>query len=475
MHTIKFKHIFILLIFLFCSYGIWLPQGKSESVSIAKDFGQVFVNNNKETHPFDTGATYHQTVIAKEYPFTSEIKEEKDDSQELSVDKEQGNTPNEVKTSYLEEEKSPISHQVNTDEKESQDIKEKDISSHFPEPFPTTAYEKEALSEFGIRSSEISEETSPVNEDKQEIITDKNILSYVKEPVREITASEPQSPPIEQSGTQLPALNKISSPDIVEEKIPSSDTEGEKDLQRKPSVNEDDQKIVTEKEIYSATSLITLPNFPPDKEAPLIEEEGEDQISVADNKEQENATDEVKTSSLQEVKPLISRQVNADEKESEDIKEKDFPSHLSEHHPTTALEKDVLPEFGIKDSGISEQTPPVSEDKHEIITDKDVPLDVKEKETPPIISTAVPSTPASSERESLIKEENDTLSTTSKAAPSVHSPVEGESLVKEEKEAQASKVLDERQGIIPDEEGISLLQEEKSPIDYQPIGNDETD
>ena len=65
----------ILLIFLFCFYGIWLSQGEAEGENgtIAKDFGRAPVNNKKEIQAFDSGAEYHQTVITKEDSFTFEI------------------------------------------------------------------------------------------------------------------------------------------------------------------------------------------------------------------------------------------------------------------------------------------------------------------------------------------------------------------------------------------------------------------
>ncbi|MCF6159538.1 MAG: cation:proton antiporter [wastewater metagenome] len=66
MHIIKLKQIFaILLIFLFYFYGIWLPQGKAEKVSITKDSEHTPANNKKEIHASNTHVKYHQTVDKK--------------------------------------------------------------------------------------------------------------------------------------------------------------------------------------------------------------------------------------------------------------------------------------------------------------------------------------------------------------------------------------------------------------------------
>ena len=250
---------------------------------------------------------------------------------------------------------------------------------------------------------------------------------------------EIQSLPVEQSEIQLPTLDETSSSDI----------EDGETLQEDTSVTEDGQNLVAEEEIPEETfpadtdkqEIIT------DKDMPSEAEGVEDQTSVVDNGQRENVTDEEEVSSAEEEKPLISRQADADEKESPDIKDDDFPSHLPEPFPATTREKEAISEFGIKGSEIPEETSPADTDKQEIITDKDMPSEAERVEP---------------------------LSATSTAAPSVLSPGEGESLVKEEKEAQSSKALDERQGIIPGEESISLLQENPPPIDYQPIGNEET-
>ncbi len=423
----------------------------------------------------------------------------------------------------IKEEKPLISHQVNTEEKASQDIKEKDISSPLSDLFPATVYEKEALSEFGIKDSEISEKASPVNEDKQGIITDKDVLSeteakeppsatsttvlsthspgegeslvkeggaqsarvldeqheiipdkesilllqeekspidyqpigkeetYPQEPAKEITAMETQSPSMEQSGIQLPTLDEHPSPDIVEERIHSSEIEDGKDLQENSSINKDEQKLVAEENVPSVASSMTPSNPSSDEEVSLIEEliekKKEDQASVVENGQQENAPDEKKSTSPEEEKPLISHQVDTDEKAFQDIKEEGISSHLLEPFPKTVYKKEDLSEFEIKDNEISEKASPVTEDKQGIITDKDVLSEIEAKEP---------------------------LSSTSKAALSVYSSDEGESLVKEEKREQSSKVIDEQQRIIPVEKGILLLQEEKPPVDYLAIGNVKT-
>ncbi|NOG84943.1 MAG: hypothetical protein HND49_14250 [Planctomycetes bacterium] len=88
MNTMKLKEVFtILLIFLFCFYGISLSQGEAdgENGTIAKDFGRIPVNNEKEIQSFDSGAKHHQTVIKKEGPFTFEIAEEKGVLEEWSI------------------------------------------------------------------------------------------------------------------------------------------------------------------------------------------------------------------------------------------------------------------------------------------------------------------------------------------------------------------------------------------------------
>ena len=152
---------------------------------------------------------------------------------------------------------------------------ENQIGFSIPEPFPAPAQEKKTLSEFGIDDSEISGETSPLSENKQEVDTDNDVLSEVKEKTISpaTSASEIESFLREESGIESPALDEKSSPDVVEEKIPSSDTTEGKDFQEDSSVNEDDQKIADDKEASSAASPITPSDLPPDEEETFVEEE----------------------------------------------------------------------------------------------------------------------------------------------------------------------------------------------------------
>ncbi|MBE7545907.1 MAG: cation:proton antiporter [Planctomycetia bacterium] len=251
---------------------------------------------------------------------------------------------------------------------------------------------------------------------------------------------ETQSAPIEQCEIQSPALDEKPFQAIVVEKTPPSGTvtaEGET-LKENTSIREDGQEIATEEEIYDVTSPIILSNPSPDGEVSSIEEEKGDQTSVVDNEQQENTPDEGKASSHEEEKSPISHQVNTDEGEFQDIKEMGVSSYLPEPSPATAREEGPFPEFDVANNESSEETSPTNEDKEDIVIDKDMLSDVKEEETLSIAPTSTPSTP---------------------------SPGEEMVLVKEEKGTQSS--------IVPDEESISLLQEEKLPIEYQSVRNEE--
>lgn len=414
MHTIKLKQTFTtLLIFLFYFYGICLPQGKAEKVSITKDSQQDPANNKQETRFFvETG----------------------DLSPEKSL---QVLTEENLQRKPLDGEHKSIVVQNGISLKD----KEKNVYSR---TFPQILFSTSGIISVIREEKDIEEELS-LDKDYQSIATEKEISSNnIEKNVSQTTsaqdcsatsASEIQSSPLEQHGIQEPTIDKK----------PSEDTASDKNFQENISLHEDDQKIAVEENISSVTSPAILS---PDKEgSSLTEEEKGDQISVIDNEQQRNTPDEEKTPSLEEEKLPINHQVNTDEKESQDIKENDIPSHVSEPSPTTAYEKETLPESVIEDSENSKEASHVNEDKEGIIINKDMLSDIKEKETLSITSTAVPSTP---------------------------SPGKGESLVKEEKGTQSSKVPDDQQGIVPDEENIPLLREEKSPINYQSMSNEKT-
>ncbi|MDR4504880.1 MAG: cation:proton antiporter [Candidatus Scalindua sp.] len=364
-----------------------------------------------------------------------------------------------------------------------------DTATRVSEPFPASVHEKRALSEFGIDESEISGETSPFSKEKQEILTDKDAhLDGKEKTISPATSdSETESFLREESEIELSILNERPSPDIVEEKIPASDTTEGKEFQEDSSVSDDDQKIAADKEASSAASPITFPNLPPDEEASFIEEEKENQTSVTDNKEQENSFDEENTSFLEEDEPPISRQVNADERESEYTKEKDIAPVLPEPFPAPAQEKKTLSAFGSDDSEISGGTYLLSGDKQELDTDKDVQSDGKEK-------TISPATSAS-EIESFLAEEGgielpalderpfpDIVEEKIPASDTVEGKEfqEDSSVNEDDKKIAADKEASSATSPItlfnlpPDEEEI-FVKEDESPIDYQSIGKKKTE
>ncbi len=628
----KLKQIFtILLIFLFCFYGI--SQVKAQNVSMAKDLEQVPVNNKEKIQAFPVEQSGVSLTILDDRPYPdivedktlssdtvdeknlqedpsvneddeefvaeketssaaapitplnlapneemSSIEEERGDQASVADNKQQVNSFDEEKSSSPEEERSSINHLTNTEENESRDREEEDISSHLSESFPVTVHENKTLSEFGLDDNEISGETSPGSENKQGIVTD-NTLSDVKEketpsassrtetpahffdereslaqeeegrqtsknfgeqhaivsdeetdsqeltreittseiqvlpveqsgvslttlddrpspedivedktpssdtvdekniqedpsvneddekivaekdaspassraeapahsfdereslaqeeeegrqtsmnfgeqhaivsdeetdsqePTREITTSEIQVLPVEQSGVSLTTLDDRHSPeDIVEDKTPSSDTVDEKNIQEDPSVNEDDEKLVAEKEASSTTSQITPSNLAPNEKVLSIEEEGGDHAPIADNKQQENSFDEEKPSSPEEERSSISHLINTEENKSQDIEEEDISSHLSESFPVTVHENKTLSEFGLDGNEISGETSLVSEDKQGNVSDKDLLSNIKEKETRPTTSAAMPSTHSPPEKESLVQDKED--------------------------------------------------------------------
>jgi hypothetical protein len=124
----KLKQVFtILLISLFCFYGIWLSQVKAQNASTAKDLEQVPVNSKQEIRAFDTETKYHQSDITKEAPIASEIKDEKGVQQKLSVDKEHQSNVTEVEAYSTT---SPITHSSPSPDKEVPLIKKKEKIRH---------------------------------------------------------------------------------------------------------------------------------------------------------------------------------------------------------------------------------------------------------------------------------------------------------------------------------------------------------
>ncbi|KHE92640.1 MAG: sodium/potassium proton antiport protein GerN [Candidatus Scalindua brodae] len=643
----KLKQVFtILLIFLFCFYGIWLSQAKAQNASITKDSEQVPVNNeeNKEKiQAFDAEIRNPQNDITKEDPIASEIKDEKDVQQKLSVDedhqsnvtevdaysatsqithsspspdkevplikkkredqasvvdnKQQENSFDEEKSSSPEEERASISHLTNTEENESRDREEEDISSHLSESFPVTVLENKTLSEFGIDDGEIPGKEYPDSVDKRGIVTDKDTLSDVEEkenpsassraetsahsfeereslaqeeegrqtsksfgeqrvivsdeesisllseekasidpesigdektnqqePVREITTSEIQVLPVEQSGVSLTTSDDRPYSDIVENKTPASDTVDEKNLQENPPVNEDDEKFVAEKETSPAADQITASNLTPNEEVLSIEEEKGDQASVADNKQHEKSFDEEKSSSSEEERSSISHLTNTGESESQDREKEDFGSHIPEHFPATVHDKEAFSDFGTSGSKISEEAsvadnkqqeksfdeekPSSSEEERSSIshltnTEESESQDREKEDFGSHIPEHFPATvhdkeafsdfgtkdskisevtsPGSEDKQGIVSDEDllsdvkekETRPITSTVISSTHSPPEKETLVQEKEEIQTSKDFEEQPEIRPDGENISLLSAEKSPIDSESISNEE--
>ncbi|WP_162532307.1 cation:proton antiporter [Candidatus Scalindua japonica] len=343
----------MLLIFLFYSYGIWIPQGKAENGSITKDLEQVPVNNKEEIHALPVGqrGISLTTLDDRPYPdsvedktpssdavdeknlqenpsakeedekFVAEketssaaspitppklanneempsVEEEMDNHASVTDNKQQENSFDEKKSSSLEEERSSISHLINTEEKESQDREEDDISSPFSESFPVTVHKQKTVSEFGIDDNEITGETSPESEDKQGVVADKDMLSDVKE-----------------------------------------------------------------KKNPSASSRAEIPAHSFDERESLAQEEEEEWQTSKDFGEQQVITSDEETDSQEPPREITTSEIQA------------LPVEQSGVSLTT-----------LDDSEITDDTSPGSEDKQGIVSDKELLSDVKEKETPPITS-----------------------------------------------------------------------------------------
>lgn len=176
--------------------------------------------------------------------------EESCDHTSVVDNKQQEDIPDEEKTVSPGEEESLISQQVNIDESESRDRKEKDIPSDPSEPSPATTHEKEAVLESSIENSEGSDYTPPVNEDKQGIITDKDILSDVKEE-ETLSITSTTVPPAISPDEEEPLVNEeegTQSSEVIDEQGITPDDESISLLEEEESQT-DHQPVSSEKTI----------------------------------------------------------------------------------------------------------------------------------------------------------------------------------------------------------------------------------
>ncbi|GJQ60685.1 MAG: hypothetical protein D8M57_15800 [Candidatus Scalindua sp. AMX11] len=404
MNTMKLKEVFtILLIFLFCFYGISLSQGEAdgENGTIAKDFGRIPVNNEKEIQSFDSGAKHHQTVIKKEGPFTFEIAEEKGVLEEWSIS--EGHQSDSKEKDIFP---SASASQTESSPGEESGIEPQALDER---PFPDGVGEE--ISDSDTTEEKDFQEDSSVTEDDQKIADDKEASDAPPLPIAELSTDE-ELPLSEEENTSFleedepPISHQVNAdereseytkdediapdspepfPDGVEEEISDSDTTEEKDFQEDPSVNEDDQKIAGDKEASDARHL------------PVTELSTVEELLLS---EEEN------TSFLEEDEPSIGQQVNADERESEYTEEEDIAPDLPKPFPAPAHDKKTFFEFGIDDSKVSGEASLSSEDKQEVDTDSDAFFDVREKDISPAVSAS--ETESSTGEELPLSEEENT-------------------------------------------------------------------